>query len=180
VLLHVGEVGAMNASLFTAASMLAAALASPALAQPSSCEGHHAGVESRGDHVMGFDHEKTTHHFRLTSTGGIIAVTANADSDTAIRDAIRGHLSHIATMFAVGDFEAPMLIHDQVPPGVPVMKQKGKAITWTYADLPNGGQVLIATADAEARTAIHEFLRFQIEDHRTGDSTEVGDTKPRS
>ena len=129
---------------------------------------------------MGFDHEKTTHHFRLTPSGGLIEVTANSESDTASRDAIRGHLAHIARMFAEGDFEAPMLIHDQIPPGVPTMKTKGKAIAWTYEDVPNGGEILIVTADAEARAAVYEFLRFQIEDHQTGDSTEVADVKPHS
>ena len=28
----------------------------------------------------------------------------------------------------------------------------------------------IASKDAEARAAIHDFLRFQIEDHETGDA----------
>jgi hypothetical protein len=116
---------------------------------------------------MGFDHEKTTHHFRLTPAGGVIEVTARSESDTASRDAIRKHLAHIAQMFAAGDFEAPMLIHEQVPPGVPVMKQ-----------LPVGGEIRIATADPEARAAVHAFLRFQIEDHQTGDPTEASKSDP--
>ena len=32
-------------------------------------DAHHNEVERRGDHIMGFSHEKTTHHFRLF-TGG--------------------------------------------------------------------------------------------------------------
>jgi hypothetical protein len=42
----------------------------------------------------------------------------------------------------------------------------------------NGGRVLIETKDAEALAAVHEFLRFQIEDHQTGDPTEVA-TAPK-
>ena len=169
----------MKSLVFSAASALIAALAPPALAQSaSSCSAHHAGVETRGDHVMGFDHDKTTHHFRLTPSGGVIEVTANAESDHASRDAIREHLSHIAVLFAQGDFNAPMLIHDRVPPGVSVMKQKGSAIHWVYADSPAGGRVRITTDDPEARSAVYEFLRFQIEDHRTGDSLEVTAEKP--
>jgi hypothetical protein len=30
--------------------------------------------------------------------------------------------------------------------------------------------VLIITADPDALSVVHEFLRFQITDHRTGDS----------
>ena len=31
-------------------------------------------MNERGDHVMGFDHTKTTHHFRLLADGGSIEV----------------------------------------------------------------------------------------------------------
>ncbi|HYK41829.1 MAG TPA: hypothetical protein VE007_05515 [Thermoanaerobaculia bacterium] len=135
---------------------------------------HHAKVDERGDHVMGFDHEKTTHHFRLSKRGGSIEVTANSSDDTESRQAIRGHLSHIARMFSDGNFQAPMLIHDRVPPGVPVMKKKKESIQWKYEELPDGARVVAATKDKDALAAIHEFLRFQIEDHRTGDPLEVG------
>ena len=66
---------------------------------------HHDSVNQHGDHVMGFSHEKTTHHFRLYADGGAIEVTANDPKDTESRDAIRMHLTHIAGMFAEGNFE---------------------------------------------------------------------------
>ncbi len=134
---------------------------------------HHAAVDVRGDHVMGFDHEKTTHHFRLTTSGGAIEVSANDAGDTESRDAIRGHLPHIAAMFARGDFDAPMLIHGRVPPGVPAMRKRKSLIRWVYEETAAGGRILATTGDASARSALHEFLRFQIRDHRTGDSTEI-------
>ena len=34
-------------------------------------------------------------------------------------------------------------------------------------------RVTIATADQESIAAIHKFMRFQIEAHKTGDPTEV-------
>jgi hypothetical protein len=33
--------------------------------------------------------------------------------------------------------------------------------------------VLVTATDPQALDAVHRFLRFQIEDHRTGDSVEV-------
>jgi hypothetical protein len=143
--------------------------ASAALAQ--DC--HHAKVAERGNHVMGFDHEKTSHHFRLSPDGGSIEVSANDSTDTASRDAIRGHLGHIASMFSEGNFDAPMLIHDRVPPGVPTMKRKKASIDWKFEETETGGRVRIVSKDSEALSAIHEFLRFQIEDHQTGDPTEI-------
>ena len=53
-------------------------------------------MNSRGDHVMGFDQDKTTHHFTLTKTGGVVQVQANDSSDTASRDHIRMHLQQIS------------------------------------------------------------------------------------
>ena len=66
-----------------------------------------------------------------------------------------------------------MLIHDRVAPGVPVMEKNKDRIRWTYEDTEAGGLIVAATADAEVLSAIHDFLRFQIEDHRTGDSLDV-------
>jgi hypothetical protein len=122
---------------------------------------------------MGFDHSKTTHRFLLKPDGGVIQVEANDASDTRSRDDIRGHLSHIAARFSDGDFELPMFIHAEVPPGVPVMKEKRKTISSSYEPTEKGGRVRITTRDADALAAIHAFLKFQILDHQTGDPTET-------
>ncbi len=136
-------------------------------------EDHHMAVDKRGDHVMGFSHEKTTHHFRLYADGGAIEVTANDPKDTESRDQIRMHLSHIAGMFAAGNFKSPMLIHDQVPPGVPALQRLKAEVNYRYEEIPNGGRVRISTKNKEAISAAHEFLKFQISDHRTNDNPEV-------
>jgi hypothetical protein len=130
-------------------------------------------MDKRGDHVMGFSHEKTTHHFRLFADGGAIEVTANDPQDTDSRDQIRMHLSHIAKMFKDGDFQAPMLIHDRTPPGVPVLEKLKAEVSYRYEDIANGGRVRISTKNAEALAAIHDFLKFQIADHKTGDATTI-------
>jgi hypothetical protein len=133
----------------------------------------HGGMNSRGDHVMGFSHEKTTHHFRLYADGGDIEVTANDPRDVATRDEIQMHLAHIAKMFSEGDFQAPMLIHDKVPPGVPTLQRLKAAMSYRFEKLDSGGRVRIATVNTKALRAVHEFLRFQISDHQTGDTTKV-------
>ncbi len=134
---------------------------------------HHTAVDQRGDHVMGFSHEKTTHHFRLYADGGAIEVTANDPKDTESRDQIRMHLSHIAGMFAAGNFKAPMLIHDQTPPGVPALQRLKTEVSYRFEEIPNGGCVRIATQNKEALSAAHEFLKFQISDHRTADTLDI-------
>ena len=142
-------------------------------AQDQDHAAHHADVNKRGDQVMGFSHEKTTHHFRLYADGGGIEVEAKDSRDTESRDQIRMHLGHIAHMFADGNFNAPMLVHTQTPPGVPVLERLKNEVTYRFEKTEKGGKVLIATKNAEALKALHEFLRFQISEHQTGDPAEV-------
>jgi hypothetical protein len=149
---------------------IAAALVSAAA---FSQEPQHAAVDQRGDHVMGFSHEKTTHHFRLYPDGGAIEVTANDAADPGSRDQIRMHLGHIAKMFAAGDFNAPMLVHDRVPPGVAVLQKKKAQLQYRFEPTEQGAVIRIATKNPEALQALYAFLRFQIAEHRTGDPTDV-------
>jgi hypothetical protein len=135
---------------------------------------HQADVEKHGDEAMGFPHDKTSHHFRLYSDGGAIEVTVNDSKDSQNMQKIRSHLTHIVSMFSNGEFSIPMFVHDQVPPSVPVMKEKHAEMSYTFEELPAGGTVRIRTANRDALKAIHEFLRFQIVDHHTGDTTDIG------
>lgn len=134
---------------------------------------HQSGVEHRGDAAMGFDHARTTHHFLLTKNGGVIRVEANDGADVESRDQIRMHLSHIAKLFSEGNFQIPMFVHDQVPPGVPTLEKRRELVRYEYAERETGAEVRIETSDEKALAAVHEFLRFQIRDHETGDPLEV-------
>ncbi len=149
------------------------ALAAQQSPTPPPPPSHHDAVASRGDHAMGFSHETTTHHFRFYKAGGAIDVSANDPKDSATRDEIRMHLAHIAKRFAAGGFDVPMFIHDTTPPGASVMAKLRGQIHYLYNDTPGGAKIQISTTSPEALEAIHAFLRFQISDHQTGDSTEV-------
>jgi hypothetical protein len=133
----------------------------------------HTAVDSRGDQVMGFSHTATKHTFRLTADGGAIEVRANDAADVENIAAIRNHLREIAAEFSSGTFTKPEEIHARVPDGVEVMKSLGPAVTYQYEEVDRGARVLVTTKDARGREAVHAFLRFQIGDHRMGDSTTV-------
>jgi hypothetical protein len=145
-------------------------------------EAEHAGekhdpkmheMNMRGDKAMGFSHRVTTHHFRLLAGGGYVQVEANKADDTKSRDAIRKHLQEIEKKFAAGDFSAPEFTHARVPPGVPEMQKLKSEIAYKYEELPAGGRLLMTSKDPKALAAIHDFLKFQIEDHKTGDPVTV-------
>ena len=146
----------------------------------TSSDAHHHDVAEKGDHVMGFSHEKATHHFRLYTDGGAIEVEAIDPQDTVTRDAIQGHFSHIVKMFAAGDFTAPLLIHSQNPPGSETMKRLREKIDYRLTATAKGGRIRITTRNPEALNAVHAFLRFQVSDHETGDSPEVTTEEART
>jgi hypothetical protein len=154
-----------------ASSLIFSAVAFPSAsrAQEDAQHEHQCDMISRGNSAMGFDAEKTTHHFLQNPSGGTIEVTANDPADTASREAVQQHLRHIAQRFKQGDFDIPMFVHDQVPPGVPVMKRLKTEISYEYVATDRGGHIDISTKNPEALPAIHDFLRFQIQEHHTGD-----------
>lgn len=130
-------------------------------------------VNQRGDQVMGFSHDKTKHHFRLYSDGGAIEVETIDPNDTDSRDQVRSHLRHISQMFAAGDFNAPMLIHDQTPPGVPVLQRLKSEVVYGFENRDKGAAIQIRTKNPDALKAIHAFLSFQISDHQTCDTNAI-------
>jgi hypothetical protein len=134
--------------------------------------GHRAAVDHRHQQATGVPTDGSAHHFALSDDGGSIRLEASGADQAEARDHIRAHLRMIARAFAEGDFSMPTRIHDQVPPGLDVMKARRDAIRYAYADLPAGGSVTITTHDPEALVAVHAFLRFQIADHGTGDPAE--------
>ena len=140
---------------------------------PASQQAHHASVDQRGDRVMGFSHEKTKHTFRLLEDGGAVEVRANDSADGESIAAIRDHLKVIAEEFARGDFAKPREIHGRVPDGAEVMKELGPAVTYRYEEVERGARVRISTRDARGIQAVHAFLKFQIEDHHTGDPEKI-------
>ena len=119
---------------------------------------------------MGFDQEKTVHHFVLTPSGGYIDVSVRDASDSSNRSVIQSHLSHIAQMFKAGNFDIPMLIHGEKPAGVETLQRLKDKIKYEYKATARGGRVTVTTSDKQALQGVHEFFRYQIKEHKTGDS----------
>ena len=128
-----------------------------------------ADLKARGSQTMGFDQDSVLHHFLLTADGGVIQVEAKSAGDYVTRDAVRSHLRTIANEFARGIFDKPVTTHGEVPPGVETMQRLREDIKYEYEDYGTGGRVRIVATEQEAVGAIHEFLRYQIREHQTGD-----------
>lgn len=157
-----------------AAGWMVGAASAAAAHDMASCphrpkDAHAAAVDQHHDQVTGMAADTSVHHFELTSRGGMIRLEAADAKDETGRDQARNHLQHVAASFAAGDFEMPMFIHGQAPPGTSTMARLRGSIRYRYEPTEGGGRVTIETSSPEARKAIHEFLRFQIKDHHTQD-----------
>lgn len=133
----------------------------------------HDAMNARGEKAMGFSQTATTHHFRLLPDGGYVQVQANDAKDAENRDHIRMHLQMQSKRFAAGDFSNSEMTHARVLPGTPQMQTLKSSISYKYEEIERGGRLRISSKDAAAVAAIHDFLKFQIKDHQTGDPKAV-------
>jgi hypothetical protein len=136
----------------------------PAKAQRDSS---FAALQERGKMAMGVDQYASAHHFDVLPNGGRIALEMKGADSLAVAQ-IRAHMKLIEHAFQAGDFSTPEFVHMREMPGARIMSRNKALIRYTYADLPRGGEVKIATTDPASLAAIREFLLAQRGDHRAG------------
>lgn len=149
----------------------------PLLAQSHDDHSHGAAredsafraMQARGFVVMGVNQYTSVHRFDALPNGGRVELQRDRDDSTGTA-AIRAHLRAIARAFANGDFTAPADVHAETVPGVPVMRARRAAIRYDVSDLPRGAELRIRSTDPVAVEAIHGFLAYQRQEHRTGSS----------
>ena len=132
---------------------------------PGQTSQNSVAAATPGERALGSDQGRAVRHFKLLPDGGAIEITANDPADLA---PIRQQIANVAAMFGQGKFEVPTVT--QNPPGVDRMSQLKSDISYSAENLPAGGRVRITTTSLEARNSVHDFLRFQIQEHKTGDS----------
>jgi hypothetical protein len=123
-------------------------------------------LQARGKVAMGVDQYTSAHRFEQLPNGGRIELQREVDDSAGVAQ-IRKHLQEIAVAFRNGDFRIPGMVHAMAVPGTDVMAARRESIRYEFAPLPRGGEVRLVTSDPAATRAIHEFLAFQNQDHRT-------------
>jgi hypothetical protein len=114
---------------------------------------------------MGVDQYTSLHRFETLPDGGRISLQRDP-KDSAGAARIRAHMRTIATAFGRGDFALPGQVHARRVPGTEMMAARRQSIQYDTDTLPGGAQLRLTTGDPVALAAIHEFLRFQRQDHR--------------
>lgn len=155
-------------TLLLLAGLSSATLIQSGCAQSDSVKSDSAfrALQSRGAVQMGVDQYTSTHHFESLPDGGRIELQRDTADSRDIAQ-IRRHLQEITRTFQQGDFRIPGMVHDMTVPGTAVMAARRDRIRYQFRELPQGGEVRIISSDPEAVAAIHDFLAFQRQDHRT-------------
>lgn len=139
------------------------------LAEARAKEGDSAfrAMQERGKMAMGVDQGTSTHRFDALPDGGRIQLMRDVEDSVGINQ-IRAHLRLIQHAFQAGDFSTPQFVHMQTMPGTKDMARLRKAISYSYRDIPRGGEVDMHTSDSTALAAIHAFMGAQRTGHRAG------------
>jgi hypothetical protein len=124
-----------------------------------------AEVAAKGQQVMPFDLDRTTHRFAKTATGGVQTVVADNASDSGQIKLIREHLTEENTKFGQGDFGDPATIHGAQMPGIAELSEGYEDITTDYTNLPDGARITYVTDDPDLAKALHTWFDAQLSDH---------------
>ena len=104
----------------------------------------------------------------------LLAVTDPSDAET--RKAVRAYVQRVSQLMVVGNLAR---MREQFGESVPgpnrIAESRGRKATITvHSSAPDeGSHIIFSTRGVRRIEGLHEFLRFQINDLKTGDSLEV-------
>lgn len=124
-----------------------------------------ATVRARGQQVMPFRLDRTTHIFAKTATGGVESVVAKTQADGAQIPLIREHLRKERSLFSRRNFKDPMATHGMNMPGIDTLRHEAAQISISYRPLARGAQLRYTTASQQVREALHAWFDAQLMDH---------------
>ena len=136
------------------------------------------GLQPAKPEPIHYDRDRVVHHFYLYPDGGSMTLSVKDPSDTETRKAVRAYVQRVSQLIVFGNLDRP---REQFGQGIPGLDRIADArarkatITVRSSAPDEGSHIVFATADPGALQGLHEFLRFQIEDLKTGDSKEVWD-----
>jgi hypothetical protein len=123
-----------------------------------------AEVARRGRPVMGFDLDRTRHHFAPTANGGVLTVTSR-DGDAAQVRRVRSHLNYQAKAFQRGDWANPVQIHGAEMPGLSALMAARGNLKIQYRTVVRGGRITFVSKSRDVTSALHRWFDAQNRDH---------------
>ncbi len=138
----------LKAAILTLVASAAFAAATPAAAQ------HAAGQHAAG-------HQPPIHRATALADGGRFEVQAAADDAASVK-LLQDHVRDFSVQLASATLTADQM---KCAPGLEALVASRKSITFSFTELPRGASLNLATSDAKAVRAIHEFIASHAAPH---------------
>ncbi|MFI6265839.1 hypothetical protein [Micromonospora sp. NPDC051006] len=132
---------------------------------PTASADRQAQVAERGQSVMPFELDRTTHHFQKGNGGGVQTVVADDPRDVKQVDLVRRHLQQEAERFRRGDFTDPASIHGGQMPGLDVLRDSASRLEIEYGTTDDGARITYTSSDTTVVAALHAWFDAQVSDH---------------
>jgi hypothetical protein len=126
-------------------------------------------INARFSKSLGTDANRIFQHYYLVKNGGVIEFTAKDPADNASVAAVQKYLATQKDLFEKGKNEGDADVHGKIADGVPVLKKLRNEITFFTVKNEDGAVLRMFSTNDQARQAIQDFIKFQINEHKTGD-----------
>ena len=132
-------------------------------------------LKTRVSKVLGTDVDKIVQHYYLVKNGGVIEFTAKDPADNATISTVQKYLETQKDLFEKGKADADTGVYGKVPDGLPALKKLRNDITFFAVNTDSGAALRMFSVNDQARQAIQDFMKFQINEHKTGDPLQVAE-----
>lgn len=129
-------------------------------------------VNARFSRSLGVSLDKIVLHYYLVKNGGVVELTAKDPGDTATVTAIQKYLQTQKELWEKGK-DPVTEIHGKAPDSAAVMRKLRNDITFYMAKTDEGAVLRMFSINDQARGAIQDYLKFEIAEHKTGDSPTI-------
>ncbi len=111
---------------------------------------------------LGFDARSTEIRVLTTRSGGVIRVLAADPDDAELVGKIGIRLRVLAAQFGRGDFNLERTERSPATGGAATLREMRNRVTYTAHSIEDGAELIVASQEQRAVTAIHQFLQSQM------------------
>jgi hypothetical protein len=130
-------------------------------------------VPARFSRALGVSLDKVVVHYYLVKNGGVIELAAKDANDNATISALQKYLQNQKELWEKGKETAVTEVHSKPPECAGVMRKLRNDITFYVAKTDAGAVLRMFSINEQARNAIQDYLKFEIAEHKTGDSPTI-------
>jgi hypothetical protein len=117
------------------------------------------------------DESKIERHYWLLKNGGAIEMVCKAPCESGTQTAIQNYLDSLTKAFEKGSFDSEFVSGASAPETVMTLRKLRDEVTFNAAPSEVGYTLRMLTVNPQARDAIYDFLRYEINNRKTGDPT---------